>query len=342
MIESVQPSQRNISLIAEVGQAHDGSLGIAHSYIEAFAETGIDAIKFQTHIAEAESSAEEPFRVNFSYEDKSRYDYWRRMEFTPDQWAGLKEHCEKVGVEFISSPFSVAAVNILERLNVKRYKVGSGEVTNHLLLHRLGETGKPLILSSGMSSFAELRAAVKLLKTYGIPLSILQCTTAYPTKPEQWGLNVMKELHDEFKVPIGFSDHSGEIYACLAAAAQGAQILEFHAVFDKRMFGPDSTASLTIDQVKLLVQGVRQIERALSKPVEKDDDSRFVDLKVMFGKALSVNKSLKRGHILRVEDLESKKPANLGISATEFSNVIGKRLTTNLEKYSFLKYNDLE
>lgn len=335
-------SNSRILLIAEIGQAHDGSLGIAHSYIDALASTGIDAIKFQTHIAAAESSVDEPFRVKFSYEDKTRYDYWSRMEFSSEQWYGLKEHCTNVGVEFISSPFSVAAIDILEAIDVGRYKVGSGEINNFLLLHRILETKKPVILSSGMSSFSELREAVKFIKPFDNPLSILQCTTAYPTKPEEWGLNVMKELFDEFKVPVGFSDHSGEIYACLAAAALGAQILEFHAVFDKKMFGPDSTASLTIEEIRSLVQGVRQIERAVANPVRKDENSRFDELKIMFGKSLAVNKALKRGHTLKLDDLESKKPANRGINAAEFAQVIGKKLVTDLEKFSFLKYDHLQ
>lgn len=337
-----ETSADKISLIAEVGQAHEGSLGIAHSYIDALARTGVDAVKFQTHIAEAESSADERFRVKFSYEDSTRFDYWKRMEFSPEQWAGLKEHCDRVGLEFISSPFSIAAINVLESINVERYKVGSGEINNYLLLHKIVETKKPLILSSGMSSFSELRNAVKYINRFGNPFSILQCTTAYPTQPNQWGLNVIKELHEEFNVPVGFSDHSGEIYAGLAAASVGARILEFHAVFDKRMFGPDAMASLTIDEIKTLVRGVRQIEKALASPVSKNENSQFGELKVMFGKSLAINKALRRGHILTIDDLESKKPANCGISASEFSDVIGKKLKSDLEKYSFLSYNHLE
>ena len=139
-------------IIAEIGQAHDGSVGILHSYIDAVAETGVDAIKFQTHIADAESSALEPFRKKFSYVDKTRFDYWKRMELTLDQWKEVKQHCDDAGLEFISSPFSCAAVDLLEALNVQRYKVGSGEITNHLLLEKIAATGKPVIISSGPSA----------------------------------------------------------------------------------------------------------------------------------------------------------------------------------------------
>src|SRR4051812_1035891 len=151
-------------IIAEIAQAHDGSVGILHSYIDALAKTGIDAIKFQTHIAEAESSEFEAFRVPFSYVDKTRYDYWKRMELSIEQWIEVRRHCDKAGLEFISSPFSCKAVDVLEEAGVNRYKIGSGEVTNLLLLEKIGATGKPVILSSGMSTMEDLDMAVGLFK----------------------------------------------------------------------------------------------------------------------------------------------------------------------------------
>ena len=330
-----------VFIIAEIGQAHDGSLGIAHSYIEALASTGVDAVKFQTHIAEAESSAFEQFRVKFSYEDNTRFDYWKRMEFTEEQWAGLKEHCDKVNLEFLSSPFSNQAVDLLERIGVKRYKIGSGEITNHLLLEKVARTEKPVILSSGMSSLKEIENSISFLKDRGTDVSLLQCTTAYPTKPELWGLNVLKEFKDRFSCPIGFSDHSGDIYACLAATAMGAEILEFHVVFDHQMFGPDAKASLTTDQIRKLVQGVRQIKNSLMTPVDKSDNQKFEPLKVMFGKSLAINKDLPSGHTLSFEDLEAKKPGDQGIAAREYRSVIGRRLTRNKIAFDFLSTDDL-
>ena len=327
-------------LIAEIGQAHEGSLGIAHSYIDALAETGVDAVKFQTHIAAAESSEFEPFRVKFSYEDATRYDYWRRMEFTPEQWAGLKQHCEDKGLEFISSPFSNAAVELLEKLGIKRYKIGSGEVNNHLMLEIIGQTGKPVLLSSGMSSLQELDAAVALLRPYGNPMTLLQCTTAYPTIPQDWGLNVLALLKERYQLPVGFSDHSGDIYACLAASALGAEVLEFHAVFDQQMFGPDATASLTIEQIKKLISGVRQVEQALHTPVDKSTNEQFQPLKQIFEKSLAVNKDLTIGQTLSVSDLEAKKPKGYGIPAYQFREVLGKPLKVSKKAWEFLAYED--
>lgn len=328
-------------LIAEIGQAHEGSLGIAHSYIDALAKTGVDAVKFQTHIAEAESSSFEPFRVNFSYEDDTRFDYWRRMEFSKAQWIGLKEHCDDVGLEFMSSPFSNAAVELLEDIGVQRYKIGSGEVNNFLLLDRIAKTGKPIILSSGMSSIKELDTSVKFLQSRNADVQILQCTTSYPTSPENWGLNVIHELKSRYKIPVGYSDHSGDIFACLFAAALGAEILEFHAVFDKKMFGPDAPASMTINQISRLTEGIRQLQLARDHSVDKNDNSRFSQLKGIFEKSLSINKDLNKGHRIILDDLEAKKPKGKGIDAQDFTSVIGRRLTRNLSQWDFLNEDDL-
>ncbi len=329
-------------IIAEIGQAHDGSLGILHSYIDALKDTGIDAIKFQTHIAEAESSEFEPFRVNFSYEDNTRYEYWKRMEFTFDQWKEIKTHCDEAGLEFISSPFSIAAVELLEKLGVKRYKIGSGEISNLLMLEKIGMTKKPIILSSGMSSYQELSETITFLKTFGSDLSVLQCTTKYPTSAEDIGLNVIEELKRRYELPVGLSDHSGKIFPSLAAVTLGASILEFHAVFDKRMFGPDAKSSLTIDEIATLVEGVRFIEASHKNPINKDDTGAFKENKVTFGKSLSINRDLNTGEEIKFEYLESKKPGNKGIPAKDFKLVIGKKLVRPLKKWDFLNYNDLE
>lgn len=329
-------------IIAEIGQAHDGSLGILHSYIDAVAQTGVDAIKFQTHIAEAESSALEPFRVKFSYVDKTRYDYWQRMSFSEAQWCEIKAHCEDVGLEFMSSPFSNAAVDLLEAVGIKRYKVGSGEVTNFLMLERLSQTGKPVILSSGMSSFAELDAAVSYLQERGTEVSLMQCTTSYPTPAERLGLNVIGDLKQRYGLPTGLSDHSGTPHPAIAATALGAELIEVHAVFDKRIFGPDSRSSLTLDQLGQMVEGIRMVDTAMQHPIDKDDLTPYQELKGMFEKSLSVNKDLPAGHQLRFDDLEAKKPAGQGIAARDWQQVIGQPLKRPLNQWAFLNSEDLD
>lgn len=334
--------KNQVYLIAEIGQAHDGSLGILHSYIDAVAETGVDAIKFQTHIAEAESSAAEPFRINFSFEDATRFDYWKRMSFSKEQWIEIKKHCEEKNLDFLSSPFSQAAVDLLESINVEQYKIGSGEVTNFLMLEKIAKTGKPIILSSGMCSFEELDATVNFLRPFKNDLSILQCTTSYPTPAERVGLNVIGELKNKYpNISIGLSEHTGRIATGIAAVALGAEILEFHAVFDRRMFGPDASSSLTIDEITDLVSHIRFLEKSLQHPIDKNDLSPYTGLKKIFEKTIAVNKDLPKGHRIRFEDLEAKKPANQGIAAHSFREVIGRKINHDLKQWSFLKEEDL-
>jgi len=328
-------------IIAEIAQAHDGSLGILHSYIDALALTGIDAVKFQTHIADAESSAHEPFRIKFSYEDATRYDYWKRMEFTAEQWAGIKQHCDEKGLEFISSPFSNAAVDLLENIGVNRYKVGSGEITNHLLLQKIALTQKPVILSSGMSTWQELDDAVEIFQSRNIHVSVLQCITAYPSRPEQWGLDVIPQLKHRYKTTTGYSDHSGDIYACLAAAALGAEIFEFHAVFDKRMFGPDAAASITIDEIGRLTNGIHQIKQSLQHAGQKDI-AGMQQMKSIFEKSLAVNQPLQAGTVLEFKHLEAKKPKGYGLDAAGYKYVIGKKLRVDKQQWDFLQLTDVD
>lgn len=331
----------NVLTIAEIGQAHDGSLGLLHSYIDVVATTGVNAIKFQTHIAAAESSIHEPFRVKFSKQDATRFDYWKRMEFTLEEWKEIKQHCDNVGLEFMSSPFSNAAVDLLEKVGVKRYKVGSGEVNNFLLLEKISKTNKPVIISSGMSSSDELDAAVEFLKERHVDYSILQCTTSYPTKPEQYGLNVIQEFKNRYKVPIGFSDHSSSIEACIAATALGAEILEFHVVFNKNMFGPDAKSSLTIEEATELVKAINNISKSINNPINKNDNSEFTELKSIFEKSLAINKELPKNHIITFDDLEAKKPKGFGLLASDYEKVIGMKLKKPMLKWDFLNETDI-
>ncbi len=329
-------------IIAEIAQAHDGSIELAHSYIEALAKTGVDAVKFQVHIAEAESSIHEPFRVKLASQDKTRFEYWKRMEFTLQQWRELKKHCEESGVEFLASPFSNAAVDLLEGVGVKRYKIGSGEVNNFLLLEKIARTGKPVILSSGMSSFEELDKTMEFLKLRNVDFSILQCTTAYPTQPENYGLNVIGELKIRYGVPVGYSDHSAKIETCIAAATLGAEILEFHAVFSRNSLGPDAGSSLEMEEITQLVEAMRNIETALQHPVDKSDNSNFSELKNIFEKSLAVNKNLPALHRLRFEDLESKKTKEYGVEASQYEKVIGNELKRDMMQWEFLNWDDMQ
>jgi N-acetylneuraminate synthase len=333
---------QSVFTIAEVAQAHDGSLGMAHAYIDALAKRNVDAVKFQIHLAYAESSIHEPFRKKFSYQDKTRYDYWERMSFSLDQWMGLKQHCDESGIEFMVSVFSNTAVDWAEKIGVKRYKIGSGEVNNMLLLEKISQTKKPVILSSGMSSIEELDRSIHFFKSKKTDVSLLQCTTSYPTRPEQYGFNLMSQFKERYGIKVGFSDHSAKVSTGIAAVALGADILEFHVAFSEEQFGPDTSSSLNLNQVEELINGIKNIKSAIEHPVNKNDIDEFKGLKSIFEKSLAVNKDLSRGHILGFEDLEAKKPKNKGIDPAKFKELIGKTLKTEKSAWSFLTENDLE
>lgn len=328
-------------IIVEIAQAHDGSLGILHSYIDALSKTGIDTIKFQTHIANAESSLEEPFRVNFSYEDKTRFDYWKRMEFSKKQWLNIKEHCEDVGLNFLSTPFSIEAVELLEDIGIDRYKISSGDVNNYLLLKKVAQTNKPVILSTGMSNKEEIRNAVNYLEKFTSQISIMQCTSMYPTPAQKVGLNTFLELKNEFNYPVGLSDHSGTPYPSFSFVTHGAELIELHGVFHKEMFGPDSKSSLNIDEIYNLVEGIKFIEEMLNNPFDKNSNE-FSNMNKIFGKSLALRKDIQKSAIISEEDLECKKPAGCGIDSADFESVIGKKVHKDMKKNSFLNYGDLE
>jgi N,N'-diacetyllegionaminate synthase len=328
-------------IVGEVAQTHDGSLGQAHAFIDAIARAGADAIKFQTHIASAESTPEEPWRVRFSPQDSTRFDYWRRMEFSAEQWAGLKEHAEKSGLLFLSSPFSAEAFHLLNDLGNRVWKIASGEIGNFPMLDMIAATGQPVILSSGISDWVELDAAISRFSPE-TPKAVLQCTTAYPCPPEKVGLNLLGEIRERYDCATGLSDHSGKIFAGLAAAALGADVLEVHVTLSREMFGPDVKASVTTDQLRELVEGVRDIESMLANPVGKENAiEENAELRRIFTKSLYAGSFIAEGTILDSEHFQLKKPGN-GIPASDLPLIIGKRIRRDLPAGQLLSIGDVE
>lgn len=329
-------------LVGEVAQAHDGSLGAAHAFIDAISEAGADAVKFQTHIAAAESTVKEPWRVKFSSQDETRFDYWKRMEFTVEQWRGLKQHADEKNLLFLSTPFSIEAVELLEKIGVKVWKVASGEISNYPALERMIQTGNPVILSSGMSDWAELDKAVVRVREAGNPLAVLQCTSAYPCPPEKLGLNVLEILRERYGCPVGLSDHSGNVFAGLAAATLRAEVLEIHVAFSRETFGPDVPASVTTTELKQLVEGVRFIECVLDNPVDKDALFGEMDsLRRMFTKSIVARTTLAAGTVLQPEHLDLKKPGD-GLPAEHLPSLIGQRLLRDLKADESVNQKDVE
>jgi len=235
-------------IVGEVGMAHDGSLALAHAYIDAIADAGANAVKFQCHIAEAESRIDEPWRVVPKYpQDRNRYAYWMRTAFRPDEWAGLADHCDKRQVEFLCSPFSVEAVELLNPL-VNAWKVASGEIANPLLQAAIKATGKPVIFSSGMATTDEIRHA---RKTFPKAL-MLSCVSEYPAIP--------KHIEPPSKMYQGLSDHSGTVWPSILYAQKGAQVIEVHVTLARSTHLFDEPSSITPAELKALVKGVRFVQ----------------------------------------------------------------------------------
>jgi N,N'-diacetyllegionaminate synthase len=329
-------------VIGEVALTHDGSLGLAHAFIDAIASAGADAVKFQTHIAAAESTPDEPFRVKFSRQDARRYDYWKRMEFTEEQWRGLAAHCAERGVLFISSPFSIEAIDLLQRIGQPLWKVASGETGNTMLVDRMLETGAPILLSTGMSPLAEIDAAVARVQSRGVPVGVFQCTTAYPCPPEKIGVNLVPFYRERYGCWVGLSDHSATIYPGLAGVALGMDMLELHVTLSREMFGPDVIASVTTSELKQLVEGIRFIERMRAHPVDKDAmASETAPLRRLFTRSLVARRALAAGTVLSRDHIAVKKPGT-GLPPHRLDEIVGKRLARPVVADQLLTVEDID
>ena len=329
-------------IIGEVALTHDGSLGLAHAFVDAIANAGADAVKFQTHIASAESTPSEPFRVKFSRQDATRYDYWKRMEFTGEGWRGLAEHARDRGILFLSSPFSIQAVELLDRIDMPLWKIASGETSNDVLLDRVLDTNKPVLLSTGMSPIEEIDRAVARVRARNVDLGVFQCTTAYPCPPEKVGINMIPFYRERYGCWVGLSDHSATIYPGLAGAAIGMDMLEVHVTLSREMFGPDVVASVTTNELRQLVDGVRFIERMRAHPIDKNASAHeTAPLRKLFTRSLVASADLPAGTVISREHLAIKKPGT-GLAPDRLDDIIGRRLVRPVAVDQVLAAEDIE
>lgn len=328
-------------MIAEMGLSHDGSLGAALAFVEAAAEAGADAVKFQTHIAEAEGTPEEKFRVPVFPQDATRQDYWRRTAFTLDQWKKLKSHADKYDLIFLSSPFSVEAVNLLRDVGVSAWKVASGETNNLPLLKEMLKDGVPILLSTGMSTEVEVDSSVAAVKESDVPLLLFQCTSRYPCPPERVGFNMLPEFSSRYGVCVGLSDHSGRTAAGVAAVVLGAASVEVHVAFSRDCFGPDVKASITFSELAAMVSDIRFVEAALSSSVAKDAEAKELSqVRSLFTKSVVAACDLKCGDVIQAADLCFKKPGT-GIPVSAVDDVVGKVLSRDVLSGQLLAWSDI-
>lgn len=329
---------KKVYVIAEVGSVHDGSFGNAQRLIDVAISCGADAVKFQTHLPAAETLRDAPMPSYFKGEP--RFEYFARTGFNLDQWKKLAQHAAAGGIEFMSSPFSVEAVDMLEDIGINRYKIPSGEVSNLPMLDVIAKTGKPVFLSSGMSSWAELDAAVATIRRHHNGLWVMQCTSSYPCPPEHVGLNVLGEMKARWDVPVGYSDHSMENNACLAAVALGATVVEKHLTFSRAMYGSDAKHSAEPAQFISLVKGVREITAMLENPVDKNDLSAFREMKEIFEKSVVSTCDIVAGSVITLEMLGIKKPGS-GIPAARLNEVVGSIAKVDIKSDILIREADL-
>ena len=328
-----------VTIIAEVGSVHDGSFGNAKKLIEAAAACGVDAVKFQTHIPEAETLPDAPMPPYFKGEP--RFEYFNRTGFSLEQWQALKAHCEQHGVMFLSSPFSEKAVDLLEKVGMAQYKIPSGEVTNLPMLEKIARLGKPVLLSSGMSSWEELDRAIETIRKYHDQVTVLQCTSKYPCTYDQVGLNVMVAMKERYDLPVGLSDHTLTNYACFAAVTLGATVVEKHFTFSRKMYGSDAPHSLEPDELKDLVDGIRAIEAMTSTAVDKDEVAPYSEMKQIFEKSLIARVDIPAGTKLTREMIAIKKPGT-GISAARLDVYLGKIVKHRIDRNQIFSEDDFE
>jgi len=326
---------KSTELVAEVGLSHDGSLGIAHSYIDICSKIGIDTIKFQMHIPEAESSNSEKFRIPFSYQDKTRYQYWERTGFSIEQWVSLKKHCENKKINFLVSAFSIKALENLENIGCKRVKLGSAETIDPLILKLASKKNLDIILSTGFAG-DDIFQIISKFDTFS-NLTILECVSKYPSQIEDFNLDRFKKLKNIKDLKVGLSDHSSAIDLPLFLLSQGVDMIEAHIVFNKEMFGPDSSSSLDPKQWSKIVAFRNQIE---TLNFQKENLKINENMKKTFSRSLTYKKNLKKGSILSIEDFESTKVDGEGISTKRYEEFINKKLSRNVNSNDLVKKED--
>lgn len=314
-------------IIAEAGVNHNGQLDLALSLCDAAKEAGVDCVKFQTwkteNICTASAALAEYQKENVQSETESQFEMLKRLELSYDHFEYIKEYCERIGIDFLSTPDEEESLDFLmNRLQLPIIKIGSGEVTNIPYLRKIASYGKPIILSTGMSNLAQVATAYDTLVEAGAPsVSLLHCTTNYPCPVDEVNLKAMQTIKEAFKCQCGYSDHTMGIEVPIAAVAMGAEIIEKHFTLDRSMDGPDHKASLEPQELKAMVNAIRNIEAALGDGIKRPNKSEFECAKVV-QKSILAKRNIKKGEILSEDNLAVKRNGK-GISSVHWDLVVG-------------------
>ena len=317
-----------VLIIAEAGVNHNGSIELAKRLVDEAVNAGVDYIKFQTFkseklVSKAAKQAEYQ-QKNIGHEGESQYTMLKRLELSPADHEVLIDYCNSKGIMFFSTAFDMDSIDYLHSLNLGLWKIPSGEITNFPYLRKIATFGEPIILSTGMSELNEIEEAIQVLIKYGVTkedITVLHCTTEYPTPFTDVNLKAMLQIGDKFGVKIGYSDHTKGIEVPIAAVALGATVIEKHFTLDKTMEGPDHKASLEPDELKAMVTSIRNIENALGSGHKHVSDSERKNIEIV-RKSIVAACPIKQGEMLTEENLTVKRPGN-GISPMRWNEVIG-------------------
>ncbi len=319
-------SSNHVYIIAEAGVNHNGNLELAKKLVDAAAEAGADAVKFQTFVPEnivSRYAEKADYQKETTDKAESQLDMLRKLMLKKEWHQVLIDYAKAKGIQFISTPFDLESIDFLATLNLPLYKIPSGEITNLPYLEKVGKLGKPVILSTGMSDMGEVKEAVGILKNNGCPkVSVLHCNTQYPTPYEDVNLAVMNSLKEELKLEIGYSDHTLGIEVPIAAVAMGATIIEKHFTLDKSMEGPDHKASLEPNELIAMVRGIRNIEKAFGTGDKRVTESEAAN-KAVVRKSIVARRDIKQGEVFSDNNITVKRPGT-GISPMRWYEVIGK------------------
>ena len=335
-------TKKNPLLIAEIGQSHHGNFKNLIKIVDKISQTDVDAIKFQTHIANSESTLDEPFRnsQNIKKKYKNRFDYWKSVEFSQNQWIKISRYVKKRGKIFISSPFSIDGLNLLKKAKVNAVKIGSGEFFSDDLIEASIRSKLPMIISTGLSTNNDVLLKIKYLKKKKVDFTILQCHTSYPTEFNEIGINLIEKWKKKFKCKTGISIHSNSTSPAIAAIVKGADIIEVHVKINEDKFNPDNNSSITIDQLHAICN-FRNDYKQLNKNYDKKTlNNKQKKLKLIFTKSLALKSSKIKGYKIKKKDLTLKKPGT-GIKFSNIKFVIGKRLKNSVSHNRLIKKNNL-
>lgn len=325
-------TNRTRKIIAEIGSVHDGSIGNALKMVDLAKDCGANVVKFQLHISSEEmidNAASPPY-----FKSENRKDYFDRISFTLIQLRKIFEYCRRKKIEFLCSPFSNKAVDVLNNLGVNAFKIASGELTNHYMLEKISKTKKKVYLSTGMSSLGEINMALKILKSCKVVL--MQCTSMYPCPEDKVGLNIIQYFKKKYDYEVGFSDHYLGFEAGYAAAAIGANVIEKHITFSRKMYGSDAQFAMEPKEFKIYVKGIKKIWRMLDYPVDKNKLTHLQKMKNIFEKGIYFSKDLAKGQTICIDDISFKKPSG-DIPASDYKKYLGKKLKKNVKKNQLLK-----